>query len=271
MGILWIRYLWFINFISKQQHYSLQKNRTHASAFSQLIVLNHSMYSVYICTCACIVQWIHPQLIWRSATYRVYIIRFTWDWLDRVWLSFGLAWLGLAWLGSHILLFLRQLNGINNFGLRKKRSGAYSMGKIRKTVTKHEHCCMRYANRKPNYQMAQSDLCMCSQRHCIIKCKSAQTHAHTRARTSKKEAKNRNCFKPIPIFNGQEKNCIIKTNWTFYAQAQTYIGLQLRKKNSLKFVSKLYMYCVSLLWSFVICLPQNSPFCSLLFGGGRTI
>lgn len=25
-----------------------------------------------------------------------------------------------------------------------------------KTITKHEHCCMKYANRKPNNQMARS-------------------------------------------------------------------------------------------------------------------
>lgn len=32
------------------------------------------------------------------------------------------------------------------------------MGENGKTVTKHEHCCMKYANRKPNYQMARSDI-----------------------------------------------------------------------------------------------------------------
>lgn len=73
--------------------------------------------------------------------------------------ALSLAWLSLTWFA--FLLFLRWLSGINNFGLKKKkRSEAYSMAKIRKTVREHEHCCMRYANRKPNYQMAQSDMCV---------------------------------------------------------------------------------------------------------------
>lgn len=79
-------------------------------------------------------------------------------------------------------------------------------GRNGEIVTKHEHCCMKYANRKLNYQMARS---ISIQRHHtfqfgIINGKKTHSHNYPKPKMFKIN------------LNVERQNCIIKTNWTFW-------------------------------------------------------
>lgn len=90
-------------------------------------------------------------------------------------------------------------------------------GRDGETVTKHEHCCMKYANRKPNYQMARS---ISIQRHYKLR------FGLTR---EKKTETNQNCLKSTSMFKRQ--NRIIKTNWTFRLMLWMNIGRGWEREN----------------------------------------